>query len=70
MPNVMIRRTEAGGLPCYVAKKDLEEAIVALEHNTGERWCGQVELADGSRFYVEPQCPAPLLPVTVRARRL
>ena len=70
MPNVMIRRDETGDLLFYVAKKDLEENIVSMEHNTSERWGGQVELADGSRFYVEPKSPAPVLPVTVRAKRL
>lgn len=70
MPNVMIRHDGGGGLLCYVAKQDLEEAIVSMEHNSQERWGGQVELAGGSRFYVEPKSPAPALPVTVRAKRL
>ena len=70
MPNVMIRRDETGDLLLYVAKRDLEENIVSMEHNTSERWGGQLELADGSRFYVQPKSPPPALPVTVRARRL
>jgi nitrogen fixation protein NifT len=70
MPNVMIRRAETGDLRFYIAKRDLEETIVSMEYNTLELWGGQMELADGSRFYVEPKSPPPVLPVTVRAKRI
>ena len=70
MPNVMIRRTNTGALSFYVAKKDLEAAIVSIEQDGPETWGGEVELADGSRFYVEPLSPPPTLPITVRAKRL
>ncbi len=69
MPSVMIRRNEAGKLDFYVAKKDLEETIVSLEFDSPEQWGGEVELADGSLYWIEPQ-PQPNLPITVRAKRL
>ena len=69
MPSVMIRRQENGQLSFYVAKKDLEETIVSLEFDSPEQWGGQVELSDGSRFYLTP-VPMPKLPITVRAKRL
>jgi nitrogen fixation protein NifT len=70
MPSVMIRQTESGELSFYVAKKDLEETVASLEFDSPEKWGGEVELADGSKFYLEPQEPAPKLPVTLRAKRL
>lgn len=70
MPSVMIRRGQDGRLAFYVAKKDLEETIVSLEYDTPERWGGEVELADGSRFYIEPMDRMPSLPITLRAKRL
>lgn len=70
MPSVMIRQTESGELSFYVAKKDLEETVSSLEFNSPEKWGGEVELADGSKFYLEPQEPAPKLPITLRAKRM
>ena len=69
MPNVMIRRTETGALSFYVAKKDLEETVVSLEHDSPEKWGGEVELGDGSKYFLEPIAP-PKLPITLRAKRL
>lgn len=68
MPSVMIRRNGSGQLTLYVAKRDLEENIVSLEFDTPERWGGEVTLADGSSYYLDP-ITAPHLPVTLRARR-
>ena len=70
MPSVMIRETEGGVLSFYVAKKDLEESIASLEFDSPDKWGGEVELSDGSRFYLEPMEPAPSLPITLRAKRL
>ncbi len=70
MPNVMIRQNETGALVFYVAKKDLEETIVSLEHEGPESWGGEVELADGSRYYLEPLDEPPKLPISLRAKRL
>ena len=70
MPKVMIRRGENGALSFYVAKKDLEETVVSLEHDSPEKWGGEVELADGSRYLLDLQDGAPQFPVTLRAKRL
>lgn len=69
MPNVMIRRNNDGDLTLYVAKKDLEENIVSIEHDSEKSWGGEVKLADGSSYYLEPM-ETPTLPITVRAKRL
>lgn len=68
MPSVMLRHNEAGKISFYVAKKDMEETIASLEFDTDEKWGGEVELEDGSKFYIEPM-PRPKLPLTVRAKR-
>ncbi len=52
----------------YVAKKDLEEVIVATEHPA--LWGGWVELANGWRLDLPAMAPDTRLPVTVTARRL
>lgn len=70
MPTVMLRHNDAGDLVFYVAKKDLEETVVMLEHCGPEQWGGELELKDGSRFYLEPFDKPPKLPLTVRVRRL
>ena len=69
MPSVMIRKDPAGKMTLYVAKRDLEEDIVSIEHDTAEQWGGEVKLADGSSYYLEPIAP-PKLPVTLRAKRM
>jgi nitrogen fixation protein NifT len=66
----MLRHNDAGDLVFYVAKKDLEETVVSLEHQGPERWGGAIELADGSRFYIEPLDQPPRLPLTVRVKRI
>jgi len=70
MPTVMLRQNDAGQLVFYVAKKDLEASVVALEHPGPEQWGGKLELADGSCFYLEPLAAPPRLPITVRVKRL
>lgn len=69
MPNVMISREPSGSLTCYIAKKDLEEAIVSMEFDTEEKFGGTFELADGSCWYFAPLDGQPQLPKTIRARR-
>ena len=68
MPSVMIRRNNTGQLTLYVAKRDLEDNIVSIEFDTPEKWGGEVKLADGSAYFIEPIAP-PKLPITVRAKR-
>jgi nitrogen fixation protein NifT len=65
---LMIRKDSKGTLTGYVAKKDLEEPIVAMDKPG--MWGGLVTLANGWQFEL-PQMPADTpLPVTVEARRL
>lgn len=70
MPSVMIRRNESGKLSFYVAKKDLEETVVSLEYDSPEKWGGEVELADGSKYFLDLLDSPPKLPITLRAKRL
>ncbi len=68
MPSVMIRRNTNGQLAFYIAKKDQEEIVVAMQHDTPELWGGEVTLGDGSSYFIDP-IPQPKLPITVRAKR-
>ena len=69
MPSVMIRQDNSGKMTLYVPKKDLEETVVSIEHDTPEKWGGEFTLADGSAYYIEPLDTPPTLPITLRARR-
>ena len=70
MPSVMLRRNAEGSLLFYVAKKDLEESVVSVETDTSQAWGGEVELSDGSRYFIEPVSPPPSFPTTLRFKRL
>jgi nitrogen fixation protein NifT len=64
---VMIRKS-AKGFSAYIAKKDLEEPIVA--HEQAALWGGRITLGNGWVFEL-PALPADTaLPLTVEARRL
>jgi nitrogen fixation protein NifT len=65
----MIRRNAEGALSFYVAKKDLEANIVSVETDTGDAWGGEVELDDGSKYYIDPVSPPPDFPTTLRFKR-
>ena len=69
MPNVMIRLKDDGGLLFYIAKKDQEEEIASVEKDTDAEWGGEVELTDGSRYYIDPISPRPSFPTTLRFKR-
>ena len=69
MPNVMIRKSDTGALLFYVAKKDMEETISTVETDSPEAWGGEVELTDGSRWYIDPISPPPVFPTTLRFKR-
>lgn len=69
MPSVMIRRTPEGELLFYIAKKDQEEIISTVEVDTGDSWGGEVELTDGSKYYIDPMSPPPEFPTTLRFKR-
>jgi nitrogen fixation protein NifT len=65
---VMIRRSQAGVLSAYVAKKDLEEPIVSIEKP--EMWGGLVTLANGWVLELPAMPAGTTLPLTVEARKL
>jgi nitrogen fixation protein NifT len=65
---VMIRRTASGALSAYVPKKDLEEAIVSMEHP--ELWGGYVTLSNGWQLQLPEMAAGTSLPVTVEARKV
>ncbi|HZN47891.1 MAG TPA: putative nitrogen fixation protein NifT [Ramlibacter sp.] len=65
---VMMRKSAAGVLSAYVAKKDLEETVVAQE-KTG-LWGGTVTLANGWVLALPELDPGTRLPITVEARRV
>jgi nitrogen fixation protein NifT len=69
MPNVMIRSNDSGALLFYVAKKDMEETIASVEVDTEAQWGGEVELTDGSKWYIDPISPPPRFPTTLRFKR-
>lgn len=64
---VMLRRS-AGCLSAYVAKKDLEEKVVAQEKQG--LWGGTVTLANGWVLALPEMAEGTTLPVTVEARRI
>lgn len=65
---VMMRRSAAGVLSAYVAKKDLEEPVVAQEKEG--LWGGTVTLANGWVLALPEMAEGTALPITVEARRL
>ncbi len=70
MPSVMIRRDAQGALLFYVAKKDLEESISSVEYDSEQQWGGEVALADGTKYYIDPMSPPPQFPTTLRFKRV
>lgn len=65
---VTIRKGKSGGYSAYVAKKDLEAAIV--EKDRDDLWGSTVLLDNGWRLEL-PAMPADTpLPITVEARKL
>lgn len=69
MPKVMLRNTD-DGMTLYVAKQDLEDRVVSMEYEGPGKWGGEIALADGTRFFVDPMDETPKLPITVRAKRM
>ncbi|MCX7946654.1 MAG: putative nitrogen fixation protein NifT [Hydrogenophilus sp.] len=70
MANIMIRRSEEGRYIFYLPKRDLEDTIVSIQFDSAEKWGGEIRLANGGCYYIEPQ-PAPArFPCTLRAKRL
>lgn len=69
MPNVMIRVKDNGNLLFYIAKKDQEDEIANVEVDTEDSWGGEIELTDGSKYYIDPISPKPNFPTTLRFKR-
>jgi nitrogen fixation protein NifT len=65
----MIRVKDDGGLLFYIAKKDQEDEIASVEKDTDSEWGGEVELTDGSRYYIDPISPRQRFPTTLRFKR-
>ena len=63
---VMIRRSPTG-LSAYIPKKDLEEPIVAVEHES--LWGGWVKLKNGWILDLPAMAKETTLPITVNAER-
>ncbi|MFN4062664.1 MAG: putative nitrogen fixation protein NifT [Parazoarcus communis] len=70
MANIMIRKNAAGGLVFYLPKRDLEDNIDSIEFDSPEKWGGELKLASGGTYYIEPQLAPARLPVSVRAKRV
>ncbi|MHA2936820.1 putative nitrogen fixation protein NifT [Vibrio sp. RC27] len=70
MANIMIQLNEAGDFVLYLPKKDLEEKITFFEFDSDDKWGGEVRIANGAIYYIEPMTTKPKLPITVRAKRL
>jgi nitrogen fixation protein NifT len=69
VPNVMIRLNDEGRLLFYIAKKDQEDIIESVEKDTDSEWGGEIELTDGSKYYIDPISPPPTFPTTLRFTR-
>ena len=65
---IMIRKSSDGQLSAYVPKKDLEEAIVAME--MPDMWGGKIPLGNGWELQLPAMAEGTKLPITVEAKRL
>jgi nitrogen fixation protein NifT len=66
----MLRRTKSDAVSFYVAKQDLEAEVIRVQFPGPGKWGGEIELDDGSRYFVQPLDQEPQLPITVRASRV
>mgnify|MGYP003362036569 CR=1 FL=1 len=64
---VMVRR-DTRGLSIYVPKKDLEEPVIAQQHDA--LWGGWIRLKNGWVLELPQMDAEPRLPITVNARKL
>ena len=62
---VMIRRSSTG-LSIYVPKKDLEEPIVEMEHES--MWGGWIKIKNGWVLQLPEMAKETTLPITVNAK--
>ncbi|MDR1910981.1 MAG: putative nitrogen fixation protein NifT [Helicobacteraceae bacterium] len=67
MAKVMLRQ-KGETIYFYVAKKDMEETIKAIEFDSEEKFGGKITLNNGEEWFIDP---APKkLPSEVNAKRL
>jgi len=64
---IMLRKT-GEVFQVYVAKKDMEEYVVAME-NPG-LWGGKITLGNGWVFQLPEMAPDTRLPISVEARKM
>lgn len=69
MANIIISQALDGGLTFYMPKKDLEEKVLSLEFTEPGKWGGELKLASGQSYYIDPM-EQPPLPKSLRARRM
>ncbi len=69
MANIIISQGEDGGLIFYMPKKDLEEKVISLEFTGDDKWGGELALASGQSYFIDP-IAKPGLPKSLRAKRL
>ncbi len=70
MANIMVARNAAGAYSFYLPKRDLEDAIVAMEFDSADKWGGEIRLNNGGTYYIEPQALPARFPISLRARRI
>jgi nitrogen fixation protein NifT len=67
MAKIMLREKNGKTL-FYVAKKDMEETIAAIEFDSAEKWGGEVKLTNGETWLIAPMVKK--MPCEVEAKRL
>lgn len=70
MANILIRKNSAGGLVFYLPKRDIEDSITAIEFDSPEKWGGEIKLANGGLYFIEPQSLPARFPISLRVKRL
>jgi len=70
MANIMVSKNADGGLVFYLPKRDIEDNITSIEFDSPEKWGGEIKLANGGVYYIDPIPTPARLPISVRARRV
>lgn len=53
MAKVMLRQS-GDVIYFYIAKKDMEETIEAIEFSSDDEWGGEVSLSNGETWWIKP----------------
>jgi nitrogen fixation protein NifT len=70
MANIMVRKNATGEYVFYLPKRDIEDNITSIEFDSPEQWGGEIKLANGGLYYIEPMPIPARFPISVRARRV